>query len=110
MRYNEEKFNALREESRNKNAALLEISDRRREAKTRLDQLTVSVSNAGRQPSHDLEINLKHARIDYEGLVAAEEKSSQAWQEVGALVRKCEEFLVRKGIRINGAIRSTVDH
>ncbi len=110
MRYNEEKFNALREESRNKNAALLEISDRRREAKTRLDQLQVEVGNAGRNPSRELEITLRHARTDYEGLVKSEERSAQAWQEAGAIVRKCEEFLAEKGIRLDGITRSTVNH
>lgn len=109
MQYNEKKFRLLQEESRSLNAALQEISDRRRAAKPRFDQLQVEISNAGRKPPRELEINLRHARADFEQLVELEEKAAQAWQEVGALVRSCTEFLAEKGIRIDNTSHRTVN-
>lgn len=108
MRYNEQKLRCLQEESRSMNAALVKLGNRRREAKIRIDQLQVEISNASRSLARELEIDLRHARTEHEQLLQDEEKAAQSWREVGSLVRKCEEFLAEKGIRLDGPIRTTV--
>ncbi len=101
MRYNTEKFRGLVQRRDELHGAVVKAGERRRQVQDVLRRLRGELARHGENstsPSKGLEVAVRETQAELEQLTAASERARQRWQEFGAIVSRCEEFLRSKGI------------